>query len=70
MIDYLINVGCNGPSQFMIQRPKQRTDPGDPHGLQSDLDSDRTGLSTPSDRPPKSESTWACFSGLVLVSMY
>ena len=39
MIDYLINVGCNGPSQFMIQRPKQRTDPGDPHGLQSDLDS-------------------------------
>ena len=32
------NVGCNGPSNFMPQRPKLRTDPGDPHGLQSDLD--------------------------------
>ena len=32
------NVGCNGSSRFMPQRPKLRTDPGDPHGLQSDLD--------------------------------
>ena len=35
---HLINVGCNGPSRFMLQRRKLRTDPGDPHGLQSDLD--------------------------------
>ena len=35
---HLINVGCNGPSRFMLQRLKLRTDSGDPHGLQSDLD--------------------------------
>ena len=54
-------MGCNGPSRFMPQRPKLRTDPGDPHGL---LGYDRTGLCIPSDRPPKSESTWACFAAL------
>ena len=31
-------MGCNGPSRFMPQRPNLRTDPGDPHGLQSHLD--------------------------------